>query len=132
MIAKTYTVSYGASNPIHRTAFGFVGGKQSMRFRDLSVLKRRSGMLLWPPQWASAYRPKQHWPHGEIGTLEDVWMHELLERCVFLHIKHNGFRYAGSMDFDERASCMMVYKFLKSVVGHSTVEIGDSDVAHLL
>ena len=103
-----------------------------MKFRDLPVLERKSGMLLWPPQWASAYRPQQHWPRGEIGTLEDAWMHELLERCVFLYIKHDGFQYAGSMDFDDRASCMMVYKFLKSVVGCSTADIGDLDVSQFL
>jgi hypothetical protein len=89
-------------------------------------------MLLWPPQWASAYRPQQHWPHGEIGTLEDVWMHELLDSCVFLSVRHDVFLYTGSMYFDDPGSCMMVYKFLKSVVGRSSADIGDSDVSHLL
>ena len=103
-----------------------------MRFRDHPVLERRSGMILWPPQWSNVYQAKEHWPHGEIGTLEDVWMHKLLDKYVFIHVRHDVFGYTGSMSFDDPGSCMMVYKFLKSVVGHSTVEIGDSDVAHLL
>ena len=103
-----------------------------MKFRELPVLERKSGMLLWPPQWASAYGPKQHWPDGEIGTLENVSMHELLDRCIFLYVRHDVFQYVGSMYFDDRASCVMIYSFLKSVVGRSIAEIGDLDASHLL
>jgi hypothetical protein len=103
-----------------------------MRFRDHPVLERRSGMILWPPQWSNVYQAKEHWPHGEIGTLEDVWMHRLLDRCVFLYVRHDVFGYTGSLSFDDPGSCMMVYKFLKSVVGRSIAEIGDLDVSHLL
>jgi len=103
-----------------------------MRFRDHPVLKRRSGVILWPPHWSSAYQPKQWWPRGEIGALENVSMHELLDRCIFLHIRHDVFYYVGSMYFDDPGSCMMVYKFFKSVVGRSIADIGDLDVSHLL
>jgi hypothetical protein len=103
-----------------------------MKFRDHPVLERRSGIILWPPPWSNAYQPKKDWPHGEIGTLESVWMHELLDRCVFLYVRHEGFQYTGSMYFDDPDSCMMVYNFLKSAVGRSIAEIGDSDISHLL
>jgi len=88
--------------------------------------------MLWPPQWSNPYQPKEAWPHGEIGTLESAFMHELLDRCVFLHMRQAVFQYIGSLYFEDRASCMMMYDFLKSVVGRSIAEIGDSDVSHLL
>ena len=103
-----------------------------MRFRDHPVLERKSGMTLWPPQWSNAYQAKERWPHGEIGTLESVWMHELLDKCVFLSVRDDVFHYTGSMYFDDPGSCMMVFNFLKSVVGRPTAEIGDLDVSHLL
>jgi hypothetical protein len=103
-----------------------------MKFRNHPAVKRRSGMILWPPQWSSAYRDKKDWPHGEFGMLETVWMHELLDRCVFLYIRDDVFHYTGSMYFDDPGSCTMVYEFLKSVVGRSTADIGDSDISHLL
>ena len=121
------------SDRFNRTEFSFsVGGKQAMKFRDHPVLECRSRMILWPPQWSNAYQAKERWPHGEIGKLESVWMHELLDRCVFLSVRDGVFHYTGSMYFDDPGSCMMVYKFLNSVVGHSTADIGDSDVSHLL
>ena len=89
-------------------------------------------MILWPPQWSNAYQPKDKWPRGEIGRLESAWMHELLDRCVFLYIRHDGFEYVGSMYFDDVDSCMMIFNFLKSVVGRSVAEIGDADVSRLL
>jgi hypothetical protein len=103
-----------------------------MKFREHPALKRKSGMIMWPPQWSSAYQPKERWPHGEIGTLDSASMHELLDRCVFLSVRDDVFHYAGSMCFDDPGSCMMVYEFLKSVAGRSTSDIGDSDVSHLL
>jgi hypothetical protein len=82
-----------------------------MKFRDLPVLERKSGMMLWPPPWSSTYQPKENWPRGEIGTLESAWMHELLDRCVFLYVSHDGFHYTGHMFFDDATSCMMVFNF---------------------
>ena len=89
-------------------------------------------MILWPPQWSNTSQPKENWPRGEIGTLESVWMHELLDRCVFLYVRDDGFQYTGSMYFDDHTSCMIVFDFLQSVVGRSIAEIGDWDVSHLL
>jgi hypothetical protein len=101
-----------------------------MKFRELPVLKRKSGMMLWPPQWSNVYQPQEVWPQGEIGTLEKVWMDELLDRCVFLHMRNNVFRYVGAVNLDNRDSCLMIYNFLKSVVGRSIAEIGDLGVSH--
>jgi len=103
-----------------------------MRFRDHPVLERKSGMILWPPQWSNAYQPKDVWPRGEIGTLESVWIHELLDKCVFLSVRDDVFHYTGSMYFDDPASCVTGFNFLKSVVGLPTAEIGDLDVSDLL
>ena len=58
---------------------------RAKKFRDYPSLTRRSGIRLWPPAWSNAYRDKKSWPVGEIGTLEKAWMHELLDRCVFLY-----------------------------------------------
>ena len=89
-------------------------------------------MMVWPPHWSTSYRPEKHWPRGEIGTLEDAWMHELLDRCVFLYIRHDGFQYTGSICFDDHDSCMIVFSFLESVVGRSIAEIGELDISNLL
>lgn len=112
------------------------GGNQDeskiMKFREMPVLERKSGMMLWPPQWSTAYRAKKDWPQGEIGTLENVWMHELLDRCIFLYVSDDGFQYTGSMYFDDHTSCLIVFDFLQSVVGRSIADIGELDVSHLL
>jgi hypothetical protein len=105
---------------------------RAMKFRDYPLLTRRSGIRLWPPAWSNAYQDKKSWPVGEIGTLEKAWMHELLDRCVFLYIEHNGFRYTGSMYFDDPGSCLLVYNFFQSAVGRSIADIGDSDISYLL
>ena len=59
-------------------------------------------------------------------------MHELLDRCVFLYMRDDVFRYIGALYLDDRDSCMMIYHFLQSVVGCSIAEIGELDVSHLL
>jgi hypothetical protein len=100
-----------------------------MKFRDHPLLECNNGMTLWPPQWWNEYQDKKQWPQGEIGTLEDVWMHELMDRAVFLYVRLNGFQYTGSMYFDDSGSCMAVYNFLKSVVGRSIADIGDFEVS---
>jgi hypothetical protein len=107
-------------------------GQIPMKFRDLPVLERRSGMMLWPPSWSSTSQPEAKCPHGEIGTLESAWMHELLDRCVFLYVSDDAFHYTGHMYFDDHDSCMMIFNFLKSVVGRSIADIGDLDISHLL
>ena len=109
------------------------GGKQAMKFRDHPAFIRMSGLMLWPPQWSNTNQPREVWPGGEIGTLERVWTYELLDTSVFLYMRHDAFRYISILYFGEdRASCMMIYDFLKSVVGRSIAEIGDLDISHLL
>jgi hypothetical protein len=103
-----------------------------MKFRDHPALIRGSGLTLWPPQWSNTYQPKEVWPQGEIGTLEKVWMDDLLDRWVFLHMRLDAFRYIGAFCFEDRSSCSMIYSLLKSVVGRSIADIGDLDVSHLL
>ena len=88
--------------------------------------------MLWPPRWSNLYQPKANWPQGEIGTLERVWMNELLDRCVFLHMRDDVFRYIGALCLDDRSSCWLIYNFLKSLEGRSIAEIGDLDISHWL
>ena len=105
---------------------------EAMKFRDHPALIHRSGLRLWPPQWSNTYQPKEVWPQGEIGTLERVWTDELLDTCVFVHMRNDVFRYIGALWLDDRSSAIMIYSFLKSLVGRSIAEIGDLDLSHLL
>ena len=59
-------------------------------------------------------------------------MDDLLETCVFLHMRVDAFRYIGALCLDDRSSSTMIFRFLKSVVGRSIAAIGDSDVSRLL
>ena len=105
--------------------------ERRLKFREHPALIR-SGLMLWPPHWSNTYQPKEVWPQDEIGTLERVWMDEVLDTCVFLHMRDDVFRYVGALSFTDQASCMIVFTFLKSVVGRSIAEIGDLDISHLL
>ena len=51
---------------------------------------------------------------------------------LFLVIRHEGFRYMGSMAFDDPAFCYELYRLLKFHVGRSIKEIGDIDLAYTL
>jgi len=101
-----------------------------MKLRDHPMMTRRSGAQSWPPQWTTAAREyKEDLPSGEVGTLRAVWKHELLDTCVFLFIQYKGFRFTGSMYFDDPESCNEMDAFLKSKVGCSIREIGDLELS---
>jgi hypothetical protein len=51
---------------------------------------------------------------------------------LFLLIRHDGFRYMGSMAFDDPAFCYELYRLLNSHVGRSIKEIGDIDLSYTL
>jgi len=104
-----------------------------MKLRDHPLMTRRSGMTNWPPLWTSLTRDKSQWPTGEVGILQQAWMHGQLDNCLFLFIEHHqsGF-YTGSMSFDEAGFCDQLYRLMKSKLGRSIKEIGDLDLSYTL
>jgi hypothetical protein len=103
-----------------------------MMLRNSPMMTRKSGVKNWPPRWTTASQEKSDWPVGEVGTLQKVWMHYLLDTCLFLFIEHNGFPYTGSIYFDDPMFCDDIYTLLQTKVGCSIKEIGDLDLSHLL
>jgi hypothetical protein len=79
-------------------------------------MTRKSGFPNWPPMWTS--RLKDDKPRGEIGILEKPLRPEMFTM--------------GSMAFDDPAFCYELYRLLKSHVGRSIKEIGDSDLSFSL
>ena len=67
-----------------------------MKLRDHPLMTRRSGMKSWPPLWTTLTQHKNQWPTGEVGVLQQAWMHGTLDNCLFLFIEHNGSFYTGS------------------------------------
>jgi len=103
-----------------------------MKLRDHPLMTRKSGIKLWPPPWTSSMQDKPCWPHGEVGTLQRVWMHPRLGTCLFLFIEYDGITYTGSMYFDDPRFCIDVYHLVKNCVGWTVAEIGDVDVSSML
>lgn len=103
-----------------------------MELRHHPLMTRNSGMTNWPPHWTAITQDRSQWPTGEVGTLQQVWMHGQLDNCLFLFIEHNGGFYTGPMCFDDARFCQQLYKQMKSMVGYSIKEIGDLDLSHTL
>lgn len=103
-----------------------------MKLRDHPLMTRRSGVKTWPPLWSSLGVNKKDWPKGEIGTLQQAWLHEGLETCLFLFIEYNGRQFTGSMYFDDVGFCYEIDTILKSNLGRPIKAIGDLDLSYLL
>jgi hypothetical protein len=103
-----------------------------MKLRDHPLMTRKSGMKSWPPLWTAMTRPKSQWPKGEVGTLQQVWMHGTLDNCLFIFIEHQGFFYTGAMYFDDPGFCAQMYSLMKSKLGRSVKEIGDLELSYTL
>jgi hypothetical protein len=93
---------------------------------------RKSGFKTWPPLWTTTHHDQNDKPTGEIGTLEQVIVHELLENKIFLFVQFQGFRYMGFMSFDDRAFCSQIQTLLRAHIGLSIKEIGDIDLSSTL
>ena len=102
-----------------------------MTLRDSPLMTRKSGVKTWPPRWTTADQEKSDWPIGELGTLQQIWMHDLFDSCLFLFIEYDGFSYTGSIYFDDPMFCYDIYALLQTKVGCSIKEIGDLDLSHL-
>ena len=100
---------------------------ESMQLRDHPLMVRKSGFKNWPPLWTMTHHDRNDNPTGEIGTLQQVLTSELLDNKIFLFIQFQGFRYMGSMRFDDLAFCSQVHTLLKANIGLSIKEIGNMD-----
>jgi hypothetical protein len=94
-------------------------------------MTRNSGLKTWPPLWMMT-QDKDDKAIGEVGSLEDVMMSDLLDNKVFVVMQYQGLRYMGFMTFDDRPFCREIYTLLKSKIGVSIKEIGDTDLSHTL
>jgi len=92
---------------------------------------RASGFPNWPPIWTNPRRNENR-PWGEIGTLEQALMSDLITNKVFLMIQYEHNRYMGLIAFDDERFCYEIYTLLKSKVGLSIREIGDIDLSYTL
>jgi len=105
---------------------------ESMQLRDHPLMVRKSGFKTWPPLWTTTHHDQNDKPTGEIGTLEQVIVHELLDNKIFLFILFQGFRYMGFMSFDDLAFCSQIHILLKANIGRPLKEIGDVDLSFTL
>jgi hypothetical protein len=97
----------------------------SLQLRDHPITILKSGVKTWPPFWITSSGDAAN---GEIGILQDVSIGVLIHTTLFLFIEFRGFRYVGSMSFDDSISCQKIYDLLKPNVGRSIKEIGDLEV----
>jgi hypothetical protein len=103
-----------------------------VQLRDHPLMTRKSGVPTWPPRWTTTHLDVNDLPTGEVGFLERARMHELFDNKIFLFIEHQGFRYVGSMHFDDPRFCSQVFTILQANVGRSIKDIGDLDLSHTL
>jgi hypothetical protein len=89
-------------------------------------------MKSWPPLWTTLTQHKNQWPTGEVGVLQQAWMHGTLDNCLFLFIEHNGSFYTGAMYFDDAGFCTQLYKLMLATRGLAIKQIGDLDLSSTL
>jgi hypothetical protein len=102
-----------------------------MKLRDHPLMTRKGGFPNWPPMWTTRL-DKNDKPSGEIGILEKPLRPEMFTNRLFLVMQHEGFRYMGTMAFDDPAFCYELYRLLKSQVGRSIKDIGNIDLLYTL
>ena len=103
-----------------------------MNLRDHPLMIRKSGYANWPPVWTTTDPDRDDKPIGEVGTLEDVLMSDIVDNKIFMFMEFQGFRYVGFMGFDDATFCRQICPLLKSKVGLSIKEIGDLDLSFTL
>jgi len=82
--------------------------------------------------WTTPHPDRDDRPQGEVGTLEDAVMSDLIDNKVFLFIRYQGFRYMGVMAFDDRTFCRELWHFLREHRGESIEAIGNLDISSTL
>jgi hypothetical protein len=110
-----------------------VGGVKSrtMKLRDHPLMTRQSGIVSWPPQWQCVGHDRGL-VQGELGMLEDVSMHDLIENKIFIAMAHMSERYIAVLQFDDGIFAKQLYSLLVQHMGRSIREIGDLDLSRLL
>jgi hypothetical protein len=103
-----------------------------MQLRNHPLMTRKSGLKTWPPNWTTTHRNRDEKPIGEVGTLEDVMMSDLIPNKVFMWILWEDVRYMGFLSFDDVTFCSQIGTLLKANIGRSLKEIGDLDLSHTL
>ena len=104
---------------------------RTMRLRDHPLMTRKTGTVSWPPQWQCVGYDRGV-SLGELGVLEDVSMHDLIENKIFIAMVHMSERYIAVLGFDDGMFAKQLYSLLVQQIGHSIREIGDLDLSHLL
>ena len=104
---------------------------RTMKLRDHPLLTRKTGTVIWPPQW-QCVGPDRRVVQGELGMLEDVSMHDLIENKIFMAMAHMSERYITVLGFDDGMFAKQLYSLLVQQIGQSIREIGDLDLPHLL
>lgn len=69
---------------------------------------------------------------GEVGILQQVLLNDLMNTRIFLFVDYNGFRYMGSLHFDEPQFCSKIFAVLNAHIGYSMKEMGDLNLSHTL
>ena len=61
------------------------------------------GVKIWPPKWLQTYGPGRNFTAGEIGTLEAVFLSQVLIAKVYL-LMHTteGNTYIGALLFEKQ------------------------------
>ena len=103
-----------------------------MQLRDHPLMTRKSGVKSWPPCWTSTRPAVSAKPIGEVGTLQQALLNNLMNNRIFLFINYQGYRYMGSMQFDDPNFCSEIYAVPNAHVGCSLNEIGDIDLSYTL
>ena len=103
-----------------------------MKLRDHPLMTRKSGVKSWPPTWTSTRPVATQRLIGEVGTLQQVLLNNLMNNRIFLFINYQGYRHMGSIQFDDSKFCSEIYAVLNAHVGCSLNEIGDIDLSYTL
>jgi hypothetical protein len=64
-----------------------------MKLRDHPLMIRKSGHPSWPPVWTPTDQNRDDKPVGEVGTLENVTVSNLVDNKIFMFMQHQGLRY---------------------------------------
>jgi hypothetical protein len=102
-----------------------------MQLRDhplMSYHRQRN----WPPVWSTVRDEAFPKPHGEVGILREAMINDRFDNAVYLKVQIDDRDYLGTLLFDDFGFYYEIYSLLKSCVGCSIQEIGDTDLSYTL
>lgn len=108
------------------------GMNYTVKLSDHPLMTRKSGYANWPPKWTTPHWDEDDKPEGEVGVLDDVEMHTLIDNKIFLFMQYRSYRYMGVLAFDDLKFCHAIYSLLQSNLGRTIQEIGDLDLSSTL